>query len=85
MTFVNEWYQTGKINWRVPIATMLAAAIMDGVAHVDSKAATGLSVMVLLAAVTTRFNDKSVIDTVSSTLGSATTPATKKAPVRKAA
>ncbi len=67
VTFSNEWYQTKQVNWRVPVATLLVAAIFDGLARVDDKAAIGLSVMVLIGAVTTRFNGKSVADTVAET------------------
>jgi len=65
ITFANEWYQTGKPQWKVPVATVLAAAVFDGLSHIDSKAAVGLSIIVLLGAFTTRFNNKSVADTVA--------------------
>jgi glucokinase len=65
ITFSNEWYQTGKVNWRVPIATVLAAAIFDGLAKIDDKAAVGLAIMVLIGASVTRFNGKSVADTLA--------------------
>jgi hypothetical protein len=65
ITFSNEWYQTGAVNWRIPVATLLAAAVFDGLAQLDDKAALGLSVIVLLGAFTTRFNGKSVADTVA--------------------
>jgi hypothetical protein len=64
MTFGNEWYQTKKVNWRVPIATLLAAAVIDGLNKVDDKAAIGLSIMVLIVASATKFGGKSVIDTM---------------------
>ena len=65
ITFGNEWYQTGKVNWKVPGATLLAAAAIDGLSHVDEKAGVGLSIMVLIAAVTVRFSGKSVVDTLA--------------------
>jgi hypothetical protein len=76
ITFVNEWYQTGTVNWRVPVATVLAAGIFDGLAHIDSKAAVGLSIVVLLGALTTEFNGKSA----SATIAGLFTVATKKPP-----
>jgi hypothetical protein len=76
ITFSNEWYQTGKVNWRIPVATMLAAAIFDGLAKVDERAALGLSVIALIGAFTTKFNGKSVADTVSGIMSNST-------PVRK--
>jgi hypothetical protein len=66
MTFGNEWYQTGKVNWRIPVATVLAAAVFDGLAHIDSRAAVGLSIIVLMGAATTKFGGHSVVDTVAS-------------------
>jgi hypothetical protein len=65
ITFANEWYQTGKVNWKVPIATLLAGAAVSGFSKIDPKAGTGLSIMVLIAAVTMKFGGKSVIDTLA--------------------
>jgi len=65
ITFANEWYQTGKVNWRIPVATVLAAAVFDGLAHIDDKAAVGLSVVVLIGAMTTKFGGKSAAETVA--------------------
>jgi hypothetical protein len=65
MTFANEWYQTGKINWRVPVATVLAAAVFDGLAHVDEHAAVGLAIIVLMGAAVTEFGGKSASATVA--------------------
>lgn len=66
MTFVNEWYQLKKVNWRVPVATLLGAAIFDGLAHIDEKAAVGLAIIVLMGAATTKFGGKSAVDTIAS-------------------
>jgi hypothetical protein len=65
MTFVNEWYQTKEVNWKVPIATALGAAVFDGIAKVNGKGATALALMVLIAASVTRFNGKSPSDLVT--------------------
>jgi hypothetical protein len=62
ITFFNEWYQNHEINWKVPIATLLAGAVIDGLAHWNNRAATGLGVIVLIGAVVTRFNGKSIAD-----------------------
>lgn len=64
-TFATEWYNTGKVNWKVPIATLLAAAVFDGLAKLNDKAAIGLSVMVLLGALTTKWGGRSVVETVA--------------------
>jgi hypothetical protein len=65
ITFANEWYQTHEVNWRVPVATVLVAAAFDGLAHIDSHAAVGLSIMVLIGASVTKFNGKSAADTMA--------------------
>jgi hypothetical protein len=64
-TFANEWWQTKVVNWRIPIATALLAAAFDGLAHLDSGAATGLALMALLGAATVKFNGHSAADTIS--------------------
>lgn len=84
ITFANEWYQTKKVNWKVPIATLFAAAVFDGLGKLDDKAAIGLAVLVLLGAVTTKFAGKSVVDTMVQ-LFSQVNKQPQNAPVRKAA
>lgn len=73
ITFANEWYQTKTVNWRIPVATALAAAIFDGLAHLDDKAAVGLSVIVLIGAMTAKFNGKSAADTLATLFSQSTT------------
>jgi hypothetical protein len=65
ITFANEWYQTKDINWRVPIATALIAAGVEGISKLDDKAATGLAVMILIGAALTEFNGKSAAATLT--------------------
>lgn len=84
ITFANEWYQTKKVNWKVPIATLFAAAVFDGLGKLDDKAAIGLAVLVLLGAVTTKFAGKSVVDTMVQLFGQVNKQP-QNAPVRKAA
>lgn len=65
MTFANEWYQTKQVNWRVPVATFLIAAVFDGFANIDPHAATITAVIVLIGAATTEFNGKSAASTLA--------------------
>jgi hypothetical protein len=65
ITFTNDWYQTHEINWRVPIATVLAAAVFDGLAKLDDKAAVGVAVMVLIGAFVNKVNGKSIADVLA--------------------
>lgn len=81
-TFTTEWYNTKKVNFKVAVATMLAAAVFDGFAKLDDKAATGLAVIVLLGALTTKWGGKSAVETVASAMSNTEK---KQAPVRKAA
>jgi hypothetical protein len=68
LTFGNEWLQTGKLNWRVPVATLLGAGVMAAIGVVSTGAANGLAVMVLIAAANTEFNGKSAVQEISSSL-----------------
>lgn len=81
ITFVNEWYQTKQVNWKIPLATILAGLVIDGLSHLNDHAAVGLSVIVMVAALTTKFNGKSVANTVSDTFTAKTsTPKASTAP-----
>lgn len=82
ITFTNEWYQEHTINWRVPIATVLAAAVFDGLAKLDEKAAVGLSVIVLIGAFVNKVNGKSIADVLNESFSSkATKTKTTRKPV----
>lgn len=85
MTFVNEWYQTKQVNWRIPVATVLAGALMEGFAKVAPKGSIALGIMVLIAAASTEFNGKSVASTVAGIFGQATTQPKRHMAPRKAA
>lgn len=66
LTFVNEWAQTKAINWRVPVATVLAAAAVAGIGRVSPGGATSLGVMALIVAAATPLNGKSPIQEIAS-------------------
>jgi hypothetical protein len=68
LTFGNEWIQTGKPNWRMPIGTLGAMLVTSGVTKVSPAAGTAFAVIVLVAAVTVRFNGKSVAEEALSVL-----------------
>lgn len=75
VTFANEWFQQpGTINWRIPVATLLGAGIMDYLARLDNKAAIGLSIMIFIGAAVTPFNGKSAADEIASNLLTAKNP-----------
>lgn len=68
LTFGNEWLQTGQVNWRVPIATLLGAGAIGVVGIVSAAAGNALGVMVLIAAASMKSNGKSAIDELASNL-----------------
>jgi hypothetical protein len=70
LTFGNEWIQTGSPNWRMPIGTLGAMLVTAGVTKVSPPAGTAFAVIVLIAAVTVRFNGKSVAEEALSVLPS---------------
>lgn len=82
-TFTTEWYNTKKVNFKIPVATLFAAAIFDGFAKLDNKAAIGISVIVLLGALTTKWGGKSAVETLAAAMtGVEKQPATAKAKVK---
>jgi len=62
MTFANEWYQNGKFNWRIPVATLLGAALVGGLASFSPNAGKGLGGIILIGAATAKFGGHSVVE-----------------------
>lgn len=59
ISFGNEWLQTGKPNFRIPVATLFAALFLDGIEHAYPKAAVGLAGIALITVLITPLNGKS--------------------------
>ena len=59
VSFGNEWIQTGKPNFRIPVATLVAGLFLNGVERLYPKAGTGLAVIVLITVLATPFQGKS--------------------------
>lgn len=72
VTFANEWYQTGQFNWRVPIATLLGAALVGGFSAFSPKASAGLGGIILVGALTAKFNGKSAVTVLNEALQGST-------------
>lgn len=68
MTFGNEWLQTDKINWRVPVATLLGAGFVGLIGNFSPGAGNGLGTMVLIAAATVPINGKSPVQELAATV-----------------
>jgi hypothetical protein len=77
LTFANEWLQTKEINWRVPVATVLAGAAVAGVGRISPGGATSLGLMALLVAAVTPLNGKSPIQEIGSVVNGSGTTKTK--------
>jgi hypothetical protein len=76
LTFSNEWLQTHQVNWRVPVATVLAAAALSGLGKVSPGGATGLGIMAVIVAAATPLNGKSPIQEIGSVVNN-------RSPVKK--
>jgi hypothetical protein len=77
LTFSNEWLQTKQVNFRVPVATVLAAAVVSGIGHLSPVGGTSMGVMALIAAAATPFGGKSPIQELNSVINTRATAKTK--------
>lgn len=68
ISFGNEWIQTGKPNWRIPVATLVAGVFLNGVERIQPKAGVGLAVIVLITVLATPFKGKSPLQEAVSVL-----------------
>jgi hypothetical protein len=59
VSFGNEWLQTGKPNFRIPVATLLSALVLDGIEKVSVPAAVGLAYIAMITVLLTPLNGKS--------------------------
>lgn len=64
-TFSSEWYFSHELDWKVPLATVLLAAGMEGFSSIDRNGATILSLLILAGALTTKFNGHSALDMIT--------------------
>lgn len=71
-TFANEWLQTGKPNWRVIPATLLASWGFTALDKLSPKASVALALMAGIVAVTTTFGGKSIVQELNSVLNGGT-------------
>jgi hypothetical protein len=68
MTFGNEWLQTGGLNWRVPIATVLVAGLDGALSALSPTAGIAFGAIVFIGALTVPLNGKSPIDELNAQL-----------------
>lgn len=65
IVFANEWVSTSNINWRVAVATPLAALFMYGVGKISAPLAAGLGGAMLVTGLVTPLNGSSPLGTLS--------------------
>jgi len=58
ITFVNEWMQGGKPNWRVIAGTLGSAFVFSGLEKLDTEAAVGLAAIVMITVLIGGVNPK---------------------------
>jgi hypothetical protein len=83
LTFANEWLQTHEVNWRVPVATVLAAAVTAGIGKLSSGGATSLGLMALIVAAATPINGKSPIQEIGTVVNGSRTGKSKVTGAKK--
>lgn len=65
ISFTNEWINTGTPNFRVGVAGLAVALVLDGVDKVSPQGATGLALIMLATVFLTPFGGKSPAQTFS--------------------
>jgi uncharacterized membrane protein YjjB (DUF3815 family) len=78
LTFGNEWLQSHEINWRIPVATVIAAAAVGAVGSISPNGGTSLGVMALIVAAATPLNGKSPIQQIDSVVNAKSTAASQQ-------
>jgi hypothetical protein len=59
ISFGNEWIQTGTPNFRIPVATLLSALVLDAIEKASVTAAVGLASIAMITVLITPLNGKS--------------------------
>lgn len=75
LTFGNEWIQLHEINWRIPVATVLAAAATGAIGRASPGGAASIGVMALIAAAATPLRGRSPIQELAHVVGAKSTKA----------
>lgn len=65
ISFGNEWLDTGTPNFRVGVAGLGVAFILDGIDKFSPQAATGLATIMLITILITPFSGKSPVQTLA--------------------
>jgi hypothetical protein len=71
ITFSNEWLSGNVVNWRILVATPLAAGFLFGVGEISEPIATGLGIAILATCLFTPFaSGSSPVNTLNAIAGS---------------
>ena len=62
IAFTTKFYYTHEVDWKIVIATPVAAGLFSLLGKLDSNAAMALGAMALMAGATTKFNGHSFTD-----------------------
>jgi len=65
VTFTGEWYWSQKMDWKVPLATILLAAGFEGLSSLDRNGTTILALIIFAGAASTKFSGHSAFDMVT--------------------
>lgn len=68
LSFGNEWINTNKVNWRIPIAGLGVALFFDGIDKFSPAAANGLAAIMFVTVLLTPMGGKSPAQTVTALL-----------------
>jgi hypothetical protein len=66
IAFANEWYQTDKPNFRIPVAGVLMAWVFEGIENLNENAGVGVAYMVFISSLLVPVKgEKSPIETAT--------------------
>lgn len=65
ISFTNDWYQSKKPNFRIPIATVAVAVIFAGIEKINEKAGVGLGIIMLVTVLLTPMHGKAPLQSLA--------------------
>jgi hypothetical protein len=65
ISFGNEWLSAGDVNFRIPIAGIGVALMLDGLDKISAPAANGLATIIFITVMFTPFKGNSPAGTVA--------------------
>ena len=65
ISFGNEWIQTNKPNFKVLVAGLASALLLDGVERINPQIGAGLATILVITVLITPFDGKAPVQTLS--------------------